>query len=581
SELSQGVVVCNLEGQILLYNSQARQLLGQLPVVSLNGKEERHGNGNGNGNGNTAAFVGLGRSIFSIIDRNLIAHTLDNLYLWLEQGMSHPVSHFITTNQQGRLIRVYVAPMQDQQRAFTGYVLTFEDTTQRLESSSRRDVLLQSLIERTRASLANIRAAIETIVDYPDMNRARLNSFTDIIHNESLHLSAQLEQITADSSEYLRTKWPLEDMLGADLITIIQRKVEQRLSVTARTNGVEEHLWLKIDSFSLVQAMAYIIGQLHDHFDVREVTFGLHKFDRFIQIDMTWASAGGDTEMVRAWKQQPAITNGEGTPLTLTDVVERHEGEIWCMSEPEIGRSYVRLLLPGIQPHLRQHLPALRESRPEFYDFDLFRQAGQKPELDDCPLTDLVYTVFDTETTGLNPSEGDEIISIGAVRIVNGRLLRQEVFDQLIDPRRSLSKESIRVHGIEPDMLLGQPPIEQVLPRFSKFSEDTVLVAHNAAFDMRFLQIKEAKTGVKFSNPVLDTLLLAAVINSNQEDHSIEAVARALGVNIIGRHTALGDAMVTGEVFLKLIMLLKEQEIVTLKQAREAAQKTYYARLVY
>jgi DNA polymerase-3 subunit epsilon len=80
---------------------------------------------------------------------------------------------------------------------------------------------------------------------------------------------------------------------------------------------------------------------------------------------------------------------------------------------------------------------------------------------------------------------------------------------------------------------------------------------------------------------VLDTLLLAVVVHPQQEVYSLEAVAQRLGVNIIGRHTSLGDAIVTGEIFLKLVPLLAEKGIMTLKQARSAAEKTYYARLTY
>jgi DNA polymerase-3 subunit epsilon len=98
---------------------------------------------------------------------------------------------------------------------------------------------------------------------------------------------------------------------------------------------------------------------------------------------------------------------------------------------------------------------------------------------------------------------------------------------------------------------------------------------------MRFLQLKEQRTGVRFEQPVLDTLLLAAVAQPSQESQKLEAIAERLGVAVIGRHTALGDAMVTAEVFLKLIPLLQAAGIHTLGQAREAAQKTLYARLQY
>ena len=120
-----------------------------------------------------------------------------------------------------------------------------------------------------------------------------------------------------------------------------------------------------------------------------------------------------------------------------------------------------------------------------------------------------------------------------------------------------------------------------MLPAFRAVCEDTVLIAHNAAFDMRFLRLKEDAAGVRFTQPVLDTLLLSAVINPQLDSHRLEAIAERMGVNPIGRHTALGDAIMTGEVFLRMIPLLAEQGIRTLGEAREASQKTYFARVDY
>ncbi|NLD68052.1 MAG: DNA polymerase III subunit epsilon, partial [Limnobacter sp.] len=225
-------------------------------------------------------------------------------------------------------------------------------------------------------------------------------------------------------------------------------------------------------------------------------------------------------------------------------------------------------------------MPAAGE-RPEFYDFDLFQVTDSSRALDDRPLAELTYTVFDTETTGLDPSQGDEIIQIGATRIVNGKLLRGECFDQLVNPRRHIPEASIPIHGITQDMVRGQPTIEQVLPAFHAFARDTVLVGHNAAFDMRFLQLKEEAVGLTFDQPVLDTLLLSAVIHPFQSSHRLEAIAERLGVTVHGRHTAIGDALATAEVFLKLLGLLRQHGIVTLGQARAAAQKSYYARISY
>ena len=223
--------------------------------------------------------------------------------------------------------------------------------------------------------------------------------------------------------------------------------------------------------------------------------------------------------------------------------------------------------------------PAGGGSRPEFYDFDLFGAAPESSEMDDRPLATLAYTVFDTETTGLSPAGGDEIIQIGAVRIVNGRMLRQECFEQLVDPGRVITDASI--HGITQDMVAGKPRIEQVLPAFHAFAQDTVLVAHNAAFDLRFLQLQEEATGVVFRQPVLDTLLLSAVVHPYQPSHELEAIAGRFGITVEGRHTALGDAVLTAEVMMRLIPLLQAMGIRTLGQARAASQQTYYARIKY
>jgi DNA polymerase-3 subunit epsilon len=289
------------------------------------------------------------------------------------------------------------------------------------------------------------------------------------------------------------------------------------------------------------------------------------------------------TETVMSWEMDAMRTGGEATRLAVRDVIERHAGAFWFERERARHQAFFRLLLPLANPQEQAERAALLpgDSRPEYYDFDLFKTTELTRSLDDRLLTDLSYTVFDTETTGLNPSQGDEIIQVGAARIVNNKLLRQESFEQLVDPKRAIPAAGIPIHGIRPEMVVGQPTIDQVLPAFHAFAQDTVLVAHNAAFDMRFLQLKQELTGVVFDHPVLDTLLLSALVHPNQDSHRLEALAERFNVTIVGRHTALGDAMVTAEAFLKLIPLLAEKGIHTLGQAREASQKTYYARIKY
>ena len=208
---------------------------------------------------------------------------------------------------------------------------------------------------------------------------------------------------------------------------------------------------------------------------------------------------------------------------------------------------------------------------PACYDFDL----GPPPDAAraEQPLARLGYAVFDTETTGLAPSAGDEIVAIAAVRIVNGRLLHHEHFHSLVNPHRPIPPASQRFHGISDAMVADQPDLAVVLPRFRDFVADDVLVAHNAAFDLAFLRRKEAATGVRLDNPVLDVLLLSSWLHPQLPDQTLEGTARRLGVTVTARHTALGDALVTAHIFLRLLPLLAARGVTTLGQALAVSEQ--------
>jgi DNA polymerase III subunit epsilon len=472
-----------------------------------------------------------------------------------------------------------VAPSEA--RAMTGFVLLLADVTENIDSDARSVALFQDLVEGTRGAIASIRAAVEMLIEHPDLDTQRRARFTSIVQVEAVRLSERLDTLSADVSARLHQRWPLEEMRGLDLLALACRRIERRKGLATAQDSVDAGLWLRVDSFTLVQAVSSLAGRLQEEFSVREVRFRLHAVDKHAQLDLAWKGVPMSSETAFNWQNDAFTLGGEDSPLSLSQVMERHGGEAWYQRDAPSQTNYFRLMLPLASERAAARARAWQTNRPEFYDFDLFRHSTATDALDNRRLIDLAYTVFDTETTGLDPNHGDEIISIGAARIVNGRLLKSETFESLVDPQRSVSPASIEVHGITPDLLAGQPLIGQVLPRFWRFAEDTVLVGHNAAFDMRFLQLKEAQTNVKFLQPVLDTLLLAAVVNPSEPSQSLEAIAGRLGIAIIGRHTALGDALATAEVFLGLLPLLAAQGIHTLGEARAASEKTFYARLKY
>jgi DNA polymerase-3 subunit epsilon len=429
--------------------------------------------------------------------------------------------------------------------------------------------------------LANIRAAVETMQSFPDMSDAKRQQFTAIIDDESQRLAHQIDRAEHQHADDPGSQWRLEEMRGADLVALLQRRIDTPALHADAREAMDGTLWLKIDSYTLTQALAHLAHHLFRDQGVTELRLGLKRVGRLAHLELSWGGGALPAETLRLWETEVLHLGAGKAALTLASVITGQGGEAVYRFDPVDGVSFYRVLLPLAEPGAPLEIALRQPGRPEFYDFDLFHQSGQNAALDERLLSQLSYTVFDTETTGLQPAAGDEIISIGALRIVNGRLLEQESFDQLVQPGLILSPESSAIHGINDAMLKGRPAIEKVLPQFHRFAEDTVLVAHNAAFDMKFLQMKEAKTGISFSQPVLDTLLLSQVIHPHQEQHSLEAIARRFGVDIVGRHTALGDALMTGEVFLKMIPLLAEKGIFTLKQAREAEQQTAYARIRY
>lgn len=572
SELAQAVVVCNLDGRILLYNNRARlqfKALAQGPTSVSGG-----------------ALIGLGRSIFSILEKNQVEHAQEVIVQRLAAGKT-AISNFITTTRGGQLLRAQMVPVRaaaqgEGEAALSGYVLTVENITRSIEQEARRDQVLHSLTEGSRSALGNIRAAVANLIDYPDMETDLRERFVNVVGDEVAKMSQTLDQTMLEFSDSMKTRWPLEDILGIDIIAAAQRRIDDKLQLPTKTEELDDALWIKADSFSLVFALVFLASRLQDHYETRELRFRLTSTGKLAYLDLIWAGPAMSSETFYTWELESMQIGTETTPMTLRDVIDRHGGEIWYQREKAAHRAFFRFVLPVATPGIEQDQEDRKRGsdRPEYYDFDLFNFADKSIDLD-RKLSELTYTVFDTETTGLEPSNGDEIIQIGAARIVNNRLLRQEIFDQIIDPEIPLKPASIPIHGITEEMVRGKPTIDAVLPSFYEFCEDTVLIAHNAAFDMRFLQLKEERTGIKFSQPVLDTLLLSAVVSPNQESHKLDVILERLGIVIETRHNALEDSLATAEVFLKLIPLLEEMGITTVRQALEASAKTYFARVKY
>lgn len=205
----------------------------------------------------------------------------------------------------------------------------------------------------------------------------------------------------------------------------------------------------------------------------------------------------------------------------------------------------------------------VENARPLVFDFDLL-ESKVAGDLQDTALSDLSLVVFDTETTGLSV-EDDEIIQIAAVRVLNGRIVDGEHIDAYVNPGCAIPPASTKIHGVSDADVVGAPDISRVGLDFHRFARDAVLVAHNAPFDIGFLRRQENRIGVKWDHPVLDTVLMSAVVFGTTADHTLDGLCERLSIRIPAdlRHTALGDARATAEAVMKLLPLLRGRGIVT------------------
>lgn len=168
------------------------------------------------------------------------------------------------------------------------------------------------------------------------------------------------------------------------------------------------------------------------------------------------------------------------------------------------------------------------------------------------------FVVFDIETTGLS-AINDAITEIGAVKLVDGEVT--DTYSQLINPGRPIPEFITNLTGITDEMVSNKPDISQVIGSFGEFIRGSVLVAHNATFDVGFIRENMKRYSMNLDNPVLDTLELTRAVFPDLKNHKLDNIAKHLGVSLENHHRAVDDAEATKDIFIKILSLLEEKGI--------------------
>lgn len=528
ADVPVGVLLCSGSHQLVFYNGPAQDLLGT-------------------GGG----APGLDRNLFDYLREGPVRHAHQRL---IETADPDAASDLLcATTGAPRMLAARMRLMAGEaDGGVPGYVLTLRDVTADLAAHARREQLLSEVFDRVRRPAANLQTVLGVMAEDSAVDAD--GALDRALRCEIAALTGAITELGGRYDEGRSDWWPLAMTRGSDLLDSFRARLE---AAGLRAEGQAADLLLRCNGFEIVALLADLAQRIAARSGVERFGIGIGEDGTGALIELAWQGDPLSVGVLDGWLAEPLEVGV--ADVTGRSVLYTHATEIW----PEAAAGRAMLCLP-----IRQARRAGRRPKPiaraVVYDFDLLSRE-RAALVADTPLDRLTCVVFDTETTGLLPAQGDEIVQIAAVRLVNGRRVEGEVFDTLVNPGRRIPPASTEVHGITDQMVAGAPGVAEVLPQFHRFAEGAVLLAHNAPFDMAFLRRREAELGLRFDNPILDTVLLSAVVFGQHDTHSLDALSHRLGITIPeeARHTAIGDTVATAEVFLKLVPMLQARGLRT------------------
>ncbi|MHB0952952.1 MAG: 3'-5' exonuclease [Allorhizobium sp.] len=524
SDVPPAVLLCTGRHHIVFYNSVAHRMLSgpKTPIC-------------------------LGRNLFDYLNDGAIRQVHQRL---LESALPGSIVEFVCNSPCGsKRLAGRMRLARDNGGDAAAYVMTLRDVTGEVEAYARRDVLLSEIFERVRPTISALAARFGADHD-ETLSPAAVKDEVEQLDAILADLARRFDSCRADG-------WPMAPVDARELAASVHRLLASEdipLDVEASALAV------RCNAFDIVSLLAHIAQKVAAEANAEDLQLVIRETGDAAEIRLGWRGRAVTQTELELWLAEPVDGNPGG--LSANAILAAHATILAPEGEEE--KASVGVFLRPIQ-----QLEATPADTPfsVVYDFDLLSRA-QSERMAESRLDDLAYVVFDTETTGLFPERGDEIVQIAAVRIVNGKRVPGETLDLLVNPGRLIPRASSAIHGVTDAMVADAISVQEAVERFHTFAKGAVIVAHNAPFDMTFLWRREAELGIHFVNPILDTVLLSAAVFGLTETHTLDDLVIRLGVDLPAsqRHTAMGDTLATAEVFLKLKQVLQARGIERLNE---------------
>lgn len=438
-------------------------------------------------------------------------------------------------------------------------LLTLSDATAAWSSERGARAGLTEVLPSLRRHSAGLSSAAEALIHLsPTPEHAPLRQrLEQAIDEEGQRLGTGISELGVLLQDLQRQGERMMPLWSNDLFRALNERLD---GASLTTLPIGTPAWLKADAPALLEMVLSLLERLKAHTGKSRYEIEVRLGNKRVYLDIVWRGGPLRQSQLAQWCEQRL----ERLPLSpcVGDLLRQHDSELWSLADEDGRHARLRLPLPADE---RVGPPPSRPApRPEFHDFGIAELPPPDAELAACPLRQLEIVSFDTETTGLELRQHDTIISLGACRIVNARLLADDTYDQRVDPQRPIPPASTAIHGLTDSDVAGAPPLPEVLPRFRDYVGDAVLLAHNAAFDL--LALQPTGTGDEFRMPVLDTLLISRALDEGLDGHDLDTLIDRYDLNAPqgARHTALGDARMTAQLWLALLPRLEARGIDTL-----------------